>query len=97
MFEIEKLADELLDWNELEGKYDADKGRIYLNHKDFTQYIESKDGVATISIWLPWGTVAKGEKYTQAQTKQCIDRKNDLIDELNAMSLSVKFTKWSKA
>lgn len=43
---LERLADELLDWNQMEGKYDAEKGRIYLNNKNFTQYIELKDGVA---------------------------------------------------
>lgn len=94
---LERLADELLDWNQMEGKYDAEKGRIYLNNKSFTQYIELKDGVASISVWLPWGTVAKGEKYTPEQTKKCIDRKNELIDELNEKSLSVKFAKWSKS
>ena len=97
MFELEKLAGEILDWNCLEGRYDAEKGRIYINHLDFTQYIENKGGVPTISIWLPWGTVPPGQKYSKEQTKKCLDRKALLIDELNLMSLSVRFKKWGEA
>lgn len=67
-----------------------DKGKIYLpGSKKFQEYLVDVRGDFYIKVYLRKKKF--GESYTTPENRECFERREEIVSELNALDLSVHF------